>query len=233
MSTRLAHVVIDAQDPSRLALFWADALGWPIVIDEPHEVEIEGGSDDANLIFVSVSDAKTAKSRLHLDLATAPHEDQSAKVDRLLERGASRVDIGQGDRPWVVLADPEGNEFCVLPPNYYDENSGPVGAICITPEDRASLMEFWAAATGWPATGRGLHRGSGPHIVFGGGTPAPKQAKNRVHLDIAPLAGSDQHEEAERLIAVGARRVDIGQGDVPWVVMADPEGNEFCILTPR
>jgi predicted enzyme related to lactoylglutathione lyase len=233
MSTKLIHVVIDANDPSRLARFWAEALDWQIVIEERHEVEIEGGSEDLNLIFVPVSEPKTAKSRVHLDLCTRFQEGQSEKVDRLIDRGASRVDIGQRSRPWVVLADPEGNEFCVLPPNYYQEETGPVAAICITPENPDSLTEFWSAATGWPKTRRGLHRGTGPHIVFGGGVPAPKMAKNRVHLDIAPFVGGDQHEEAERLVAVGARRIDIGQGDVPWLVMADPEGNEFCILSPR
>jgi len=233
MGTRLIHVVMDANDPSRLARFWAEALDWRIVIEEPTEVEIEGRSDDLNIIFVPVPEPKTAKSRVHLDLRTRSHEDQSETVDALIDHGASRVDIGQGTRPWVVLADPEGNEFCVLPPNYYDEETGPIAAICVTPEDPGSLTEFWSAATGWPKTRRGLHRGTGPHIVFGGGTPGPKTVKNRVHLDIAPSIGGDKLEEAERLAALGGRRIDIGQGDVSWLVMADPEGNEFCILTPR
>ena len=233
MSTRLAHVVIDARDPSVLARFWAHALGWRIVVDDPAEVEIQGGAHDVNLIFVPVPEPRRAKSRIHLDLLTGSQEDQAAKVDGLIGLGASRVDIGQGDTPWAVLADPEGNEFCVLPTNYYQEDTGPVGAICFTPEDRASMIEFWAAATGWPKTRRGLHRGRGPHLVFGGGSPEPKTAKNRIHLDIAPLPGGDQQEEVKRLIRAGACRTDVGQGDVGWVVMADPEGNEFCILTPR
>lgn len=126
LSTRLAHIVIDAQHPSFLARFWADALGWHIVIEEPYEVEIAGRSGDLNVIFVPVPEPKAAKSRVHLDLATSSQEDQSRKVERLIEHGASRVDIGQGDKPWVVLADPEGNEFCVLPRNYYQEDTGAV-----------------------------------------------------------------------------------------------------------
>ncbi|MGD9797765.1 MAG: VOC family protein [Acidimicrobiia bacterium] len=105
-TTRLAHVVVDAQDPGALARFWAVALGWRVVVDGPEEVEIEGGRDDVNLIFVPVPDAKTGKSRVHLDLATSADDDHSAKVERLLEGGASRVDIGQADVQWIVLADP-------------------------------------------------------------------------------------------------------------------------------
>jgi hypothetical protein len=60
-----------------------------------------------------------------------------------------------------------------------------------------------------------------------------KTVKNRVHLDVAPLMGDDQDAEAHRLVSLGARRIDIGQGQVPWIVMADPENNEFCILTAR
>jgi predicted enzyme related to lactoylglutathione lyase len=233
MSTRLAHVVIDAQDPPALARFWADALGWRIMFEEPDEVEIEGGLDDVNLIFVPVPEPRTAKSRVHLDLATTEDEGQEAKVDRLLALGATRSDVGRPDNPWVVLADPEGNELCVLPHGYYVVDTGPIGAICITPEDRASLMAFWEAATGWSRTDRGLHPGKGPHLVFGGGTPAPKSAKNRVHIDVAPPPGGDQYDEADRLVSLGARRIDVGQRDVPWIVLADPEGNELCVLTPR
>ena len=64
-------------------------------------------------------------------------------------------------------------------------------------------------------------------------TAEPKLAKNRLHLDIAPLADGDQQAEVDRLISLGARRIDIGQGDVDWAVMADPDDNEFCVLTPR
>ena len=62
---------------------------------------------------------------------------------------------------------------------------------------------------------------------------APKLGKNRLHLDVAPPADGDQEAEVERLISLGAKRIDIGQGDVSWEVMADPDGNEFCVLTPR
>ena len=70
-------------------------------------------------------------------------------------------------------------------------------------------------------------------ITWGGAPLAPKIGKNRLHLDIAPPADVDQQAEVDRLVALGATRIDIGQGDVSWVVMADPDGNEFCVLSPR
>lgn len=234
MTTRLAHVVVDANDPSALARFWAEVLGWPVAIDDPHEVEIgPGAPGDVPLIFVPVDEPKDAKSRFHFDLRTPLDEEQGVTVQRLIDLGARRADIGQGDVPWTVLADPEGNEFCVLPADYYDVETGAVAAICINAADGASLSGFWEAATGWPRARRGLHRGKGPFVVFGGGAPAAKVGKNRIHLDVAPSMGDDHEAEIARLVELGARRVDIGQGDVPWVVLADPEGNEFCVLTPR
>ena len=74
--------------------------------------------------------------------------------------------------------------------------------------------------------------GTGPLITWGGGPLAAKSGKNRLHLDIAPPAHVDQQAEVDRLVSLGATRIDIGQGDVSWVVMADPDGNEFCVLSP-
>ena len=83
-----------------------------VTIDTADEFEIRPAADEIpGLIFGSVPERKTIKNRLHLDFRP---DDQAAEVDRLLALGARRVDIGQGEQPWVVLADPEGNEFCVL-----------------------------------------------------------------------------------------------------------------------
>src|SRR5579885_26294 len=112
MASRLYNITLDAHDPRRLAEFWRQALGYRIAFDEPDEVGIEPPDDKADaspaLIFVPVPDEKVAKNRIHLDLAP---DDQAAEVDRLLALGARHVDIGQGEVPWVVMADPEGNEF--------------------------------------------------------------------------------------------------------------------------
>lgn len=114
MASRLYNITVDAHDPAALAEFWRQALDYRLAFSEPDEVGIEP-SDDAcpALIFVPVPDEKTVKNRLHLDLAP---DDQAAEVERLLALGARRVDIGQREVSWVVMADPEGNEFCVLTP---------------------------------------------------------------------------------------------------------------------
>ncbi len=112
MVSRWEQVVVDAGDPGRLARWWAEALGYVVVNETPDEVEIRRGPDELpGLLFTPVPDAKKGKNRLHLDLRP---DDQEAEVERLVDMGARRADIGQRRVGWVVLADPEGNEFCVL-----------------------------------------------------------------------------------------------------------------------
>lgn len=112
MALQWEQVVVDARDPGALGRWWVDALGWVIVHDAEDEFEIRPAPDVVpGLLFVAVRDPKTVKNRLHVDLRPG---DQDAEVERLLGIGARRVDVGQADVSWVVLADPEGNEFCVL-----------------------------------------------------------------------------------------------------------------------
>ncbi|MGH3234377.1 MAG: VOC family protein [Streptosporangiaceae bacterium] len=122
MTTRLVHLVIDAAEPARLARFWAAALGWAVAAEESDEVDVwppgfsYPGPAALPLVFVPVPEPKTGKNRVHLDLATESAAHQAAELERLLALGAVPADIGQGDVPWQVLADPEGSEFCVLSP---------------------------------------------------------------------------------------------------------------------
>jgi hypothetical protein len=120
MTLRLQNVSFDCRDPARLAAFWAEAIGWRVTFADADEVTLEppAGSSDEGVVpdieFLLVPDDKVVKNRLHLDLRPS---DQVAEVQRLIDLGAQRVDIGQGPEcTWVVLADPEGNEFCVLRP---------------------------------------------------------------------------------------------------------------------
>ena len=112
MSLVWEQVVVSADDTVGLGRWWAEALGWVVVNDDHREFEIREAPDRMpGLLFLRVGEAKQSKNRLHLDFRP---DDQEAEVQRLLGLGATTVDIGQGDAPWVVLADPEGNEFCVL-----------------------------------------------------------------------------------------------------------------------
>jgi len=112
MALTWEQVIVDAADPGSLGRWWANALGWVVVNDDPEEFEIRPAPDRVpGLLFVRVPEPKTLKNRLHLDLRP---DDQDAAVARFLHLGASRADVGQGDESWTVLADPEGNEFCVL-----------------------------------------------------------------------------------------------------------------------
>ncbi|MDN3024354.1 VOC family protein [Streptomyces sp. S.PB5] len=112
MSLEWEQLNVDAADPVALGRWWAEALGWVVVNDDPDEYEIRPDKDRLpGLLFAPVPEAKTIKNRLHLDLRP---EDQAAEVARLLALGARHTDVGQGEQSWVVLQDPEGNEFCVL-----------------------------------------------------------------------------------------------------------------------
>jgi len=117
MPVRLHHIVIDAHDLPGLARFWTQALGWKILSEREREIVI--GTDEnapVGICFMPVNDPKTVKNRVHLDLTTTA-DDRDAEIERLLGLGARRVDVGQtGEESWDVLADPEGNEFCLVRP---------------------------------------------------------------------------------------------------------------------
>ena len=118
MDIRIQCLCIDSHEPAKIAEFWESALGWRRTWDEDDEVCLEppeGSPEEGvapDLLFLRVPEDKAVKNRLHLDLRP---KDQAAEVARLEELGAKRVDLGQGAKAtWVVLADPDGNEFCVL-----------------------------------------------------------------------------------------------------------------------
>ena len=245
MPTRLVHVVVDAADPAGLARFWAAALGWETTDKTAGEVGVEPAGYSypdpvaLPLLFVPVAEPRSGKNRVHLDLASTSAAHQAEWVSRLLELGAQRVDVGQGDVPWVVLADPEGNEFCVLEPRDEYRGTGPVAAVIIDCADPAALAPFWVSAAGWPVArteddivGLRSPAGTGPYLELLR-VPDRKSVKDRLHPDVAPFRGDDPAAELARLARAGATPADVGQGDVSWTVLADPEGNEFCVLTPR
>ncbi|MFE4964234.1 VOC family protein [Streptomyces sp. NPDC056660] len=180
--------------------------------------------------------AGSVKNRVHLDLATPSAAHQAELVARLRALGATPADVGQGDVPWTVLADPDGNEFCVLEPRESYRDTQPIAAVVVDCADPRAMARFWDEATDWT-----LHRvtdghavlrsakGVGPYLEFLR-KPGVKTLPDRVHLDLAPCPSDDQEAEVTRLRALGAADLDLGQDDVSWRCLTDPDGHEFCVL---
>ena len=241
MTSHLIAVCFDANDPPALARFWAGLLGWQVTDDPEEGVTIVPNDDDTayRIDFLPTENPKSGQNQIHFDLTSTSPEDQQATVARALELGGRHIDVGQlPEEGHVVLADPEGNEFCVVEAgNNFLADTGFIGAINC--DGTQAVGYFWSEALGWPLVWdqdqeTAIQAPQGGSKMSWGGPPVnPKTGKNRLHLDIAPPPDGDQRAEVERLVALGAKRIDIGQGDVSWVVMADPDGNEFCVLTPR
>jgi predicted enzyme related to lactoylglutathione lyase len=239
MTCELRALCFDANDPLRLARFWAGVLGWEMAWDPRDGVALLPGDDTGfRLRFLPTQAQKAGQNHMHFDLTSTSLEDQQQTVDRSLRLGARHIDIGQRpEEGHVVLADPEGNEFCVIEPgNTFLADCGFIGAVSC--DGSQEVGYFWSRALNWPLVWdqdletaiRSPH--GGPKITWGGPPLPPRTGRSRLHLDLAPPPGGDQQEEVGRLVSLGASRIDIGQGAVSWVVMADPDGREFCVLSP-
>jgi len=228
MATRLTGVVIQASDVKSLSEFWSAVLG----------ESATAATDGVALEFVQADAPKPAgaKNRVHLDLQGGPEQ-----LERLLALGAAHADIGQGDVPWVVLADPEGNEFCLQP---RPEPGIRWSAICQDAADTQVQSAFWSAASGWQQVDEGSwgvalkaqeasKSGEAPQhadesanlnplrLVMGP-PQTPKDGPARIYLRLSPQPHTDAAVEASRLVHEGAKR----SGEL----LVDPEGNEFCVV---
>ena len=233
MTCDLVALCFDANDPARLARFWAGVLGWQLT-EDPYEGISLLPSDDTGfrLRFLPTSLHKAGQNQLHLDLTSTSLEHQQQTVERAIELGARHIDVGQ--RPeelHVVLADPEGNEFCVIEPgNNFLAGCGFLGAVAC--DGSAEVGYFWSAALGWPLVWDQDEETAirspygGPKVSWGGPPLKPKLGKRRLYFELAPAAESDQQAEVDRLIGLGATRLDADPGQPGWVVLADPDGNE-------
>ncbi|MGW1836813.1 VOC family protein [Streptomyces sp. NPDC002067] len=246
MPLRLVNVNFKARSDTALGRFWAEALGWGLSSEGPGVTNAEPvgfdwpGPEAVCVDVVTVPDPEKVAYRVHLDLATTSTAHQAELVARLIELGATPADVGQGDVPWTVLADPEGNVFCVLEPREIYRDTGPIAAIVVDCADPRSQARFWDEAIDWT-----LHevtddharfrsaQGVGPYLEFLR-NPDTKAVRTRAHLDVMPYRGDDQAAEVARLTELGATPTDIGQGDPPWRVLTDPAGQQFCVLdAPR
>ncbi|SCG68830.1 VOC family protein [Micromonospora humi] len=240
MTIDLFAISVDAWEPQRLAGFWAGLLG-----REPADDPRDGltlppdGEAGLRIRFLPAQTPKVGQNRVHLDLTSATSQGQRETVARAIELGGRHADIGQrGDEGHVVLADGEGNEFCVLEAgNTFLAGCGFVGAVNC--DGSQAVGYFWHEALGWPLvwdqdeeTAIQSPRG-GAKITWSGPPLLPRHGRDRIHLDVAPPAGGDREAEVDRLLALGATRVGTGRHAADDVVVADPDGNEFCVLTPR
>jgi predicted enzyme related to lactoylglutathione lyase len=239
MTCQLHALCFDAKEPLRLARFWAGLLGW--------EVKDSGQAGDALLPsddtgfgfrFLQVQEQHLGRDPMHFHLTSSSLEDQQQTVARALELGARHFDAGQRpDEGHVVLADPEGYEFCVIEPgNRWLAGCGFFAEV--TCDGSVEAGYFWSAALGWPLVlDEGLQTSirspRGGQKISWDDWVLPRTGKSRLHFDLVPSAGDNQQAEADRLISLGATRIDAASGEADRVVMADPDGNEFCLLSPR
>ena len=243
MPLNLVALCFDANDVLRLARFWAGVLGREIINDPhdgPHDGIVLPPSDGIGfrIRFQPTQEQKVGQNRIHFDLTSTSVEDQQQTVTRSLGLAARHIDIGQ--RPedaHVVLADPEGNEFCVIEPgNNFLAGCGFIGAVNC--DGSQEVGYFWSEALGWPLLWdqdqeTAIQSPSGGSKITWSGPPLmPRTGKDRLRFDIAPTVRGDQQTAVDRLVSLGATRIEVGPAEVSWVTMADPDGNEFRVLTP-
>jgi len=234
----LENLVFDAVDPRTLGGFWEQALGCTRLTDGEDGVETRLSVPDGpelDLCFQRVAAPNTEPPRVHLDLAGGAQ--QAEVVERLLGLGARHLDIGQGDVPWVVLADPEGHPFCVMEERAAYTGTGPIAAIPVLGGDPEVNARFWSELSGWreyagdaPVSLR-HPSGRGPVLEF---FPAKetKDGKNRLHLDLR-IEATDPPDMVSRARALGAAPSELDRDDLPWTILTDPGGNELCLLPAR
>lgn len=232
MSPRLEAVVFDVADATAVAAFWAGLLDRE-VLAEPGGALVPGDQAQVGLRFVTSDTLQVGPRQLHLHLTSSSLEHQQRTVETALRLGGRHLDVGQGpDDEFVVLADPGGNELCVIEPgNNYLAGTGYLGEV--TCDGTREVGLFWRDALGWPlvldANGQTAVQSplGGTKISWDswdswhGPQIQPRSARNRQRFD---LVAADPNSEAERLVALGAtRRADRADG----LEMADPNGKEF------
>lgn len=218
----LENIVIDAIDPRALGRFWEAALGTETLTDEPEGFETRLAVPEGpvlDLCFQRVPEAPGAPQRLHLDISGA--DDQRSVVERLLALGASEADKGQGQTPWTLLADPEGNVFRVVQEGTTRSGTGPVTALTLDVADADRDQDFWCWLTGWaPVSGSGSHSlqhssHRGPALSLRPEAAPKGSAKNRLHLDVRLEPDDDPDPVAREIADRGGHELHPDWGDLP------------------
>ena len=218
-STSFKDLCIDSVNPDVLAPFWATALG---LRAEPSGVDFRLVDDvPEHALWVNkVPESRTVKQRVHLDVNVAA-------VSELTKLGALVIDETQ---PWTVLADPEGGELCAFVRDPESLTDYRVYELVVDAADPIAIASWWAAryaANVCHDQDRGFSWIDGvpgmPWAMVFQWVPEPKSAKNRMHWDV--------WGDTESLVAAGARLLRSRDDEIGWDVLADPEGNEFCVFT--
>lgn len=232
MTSRLLAVTFCALDPDRLARFWGAMLGRHVIADADG-VLLPGDGTQVGLRFCPTRAEKREPNRLHLHL-TSDGSDLETVVARALHLGARHIDVGQlPEEEHVVLADPEGNELCVIPPgNSFLAGCGPLGEVAC--DGTRDVGVFWGEVLAWPLVWDESEEtaiqspNGGTKVAWGGPPVAPLRLPARQWFE---LLTDDPDGEVDRLLSLGARRVS--EGDVEVVVLTDPDGNEFRLRAER
>jgi hypothetical protein len=239
MTAQLVALAFDAVAPNELARFWAHALRWQIGSVDAGVELVPTDATRFSLLFRPDVRAKVGQNRIHFDLTTTSVDDQNDTVAELLAIGAGHIDIGQDPSDaHVVLADPESNEFCIIEPyNGFLASCPRLGAVNC--DGTRALGCFFSEALGWPLvwdqdeeTAIQAPDGTGPKITWSGPPLMPKSGKQRIHFHMAPTSGSSVQAALDHLLALGARRLDIGHACPGAIVLADVDGNKFCLVEP-
>ncbi|MFF0343645.1 VOC family protein [Kribbella sp. NPDC004875] len=227
MALRLEAVVFDVADSAAVADFWAGMLGREVVM-EPDGALVPGNETQVGLRFVTSDSLQVGPRQLHLHLTSTSLEDQQRTVETALRLGGRHLDVGQGpDESFVVLADPGGNELCVIEPgNNWLAGTGYLGEVTCNGTRDVGL--FWRDALGWPLVldeneQTAVQSPLGGTKISWDAWDRSKNARNRQRFD---LVAADPANEAERLVALGATRL---ADHANHLELADPNGHEFSL----
>ena len=231
MTPHLAAIGFHATDPAALARFWAGLLNWERVdagAADPVTVLPPDGKG-FGLRFTAGAAPKSRQNQAHFDLTSATPEAQRETVARALALGARHIDIGQTPEDGhIVLADPDGNEFCVIEAgNTFLADTGVIGAVAC--DGTRAVGYFWSEALGWPLvwdqdeeTAVQSPEG-GTKITWGGPPVNEKTDVNRLYFELTLPPDAD---EVSRLLSLGAERLSDAERGVD---LADPDGNQFSV----